>query len=574
MVAPVRKEEINMSTDTYDYIIVGAGSAGCVIAYNLLTRGKGSVLLLEAGGNDNNLFIKAPGGMALVIPKKSWPYVAEPEPYTQNRNMDVLQGRVLGGGSSINGMVYVRGQRSDYDAWESKFGATGWNGDTMLHYFKKAENNEAMADQYHGNHGPLYVSENRYRHPLSDAFVRAGQQAGYDYIVDHNGARMEGVGFYQTTTHHGERASTARTYLKQVRHNKNLTLELNALVSRVEIENGRAIGVTYKSHGRELTAKVREEVIVSAGAIGSAKVLQLSGVGPASVLKRAGVTQKLELPVGKNFHDHLHMSVNATIKEPISLYGEDKGLKALGHGIEWVFSRSGVLTSPILEAFAFIDSTGSGHPDVQFHFLPILDTWDDPDLNQKGHTHGVTIKAGHLQPRSRGEVEIRSANPEDLPRIRAAYLEKEEDVQGQIRATKLALKFFAQPALAEHVIEVFNPDCAADDDVAIEEYVRRVSRTVYHPVGTCRIGQDPATSVVDPQLRVHGVQGLRVADSSVMPHIPSGNTNAPTIAIAEKASDLLCGITNPLGNESDDVKVTMHNRSKAKSEADTAVTMK
>ncbi|GGF58841.1 GMC family oxidoreductase [Alteromonas lipolytica] len=532
-----------MTKDSCDYIIIGAGSAGCVIAYNILSRGQGSVLLLEAGGDDNNLFIKAPGGMAQVIPKKSWPYKAEQEPYTQNRVMDVLQGRVLGGGSSINGMVYVRGQRSDYDAWENDFGATGWNGDTMMHYFKKAENNEAMANQYHGNHGPLYVSENRYRHPMSDAFVRAGQQAGYDYIVDHNGARMEGVGFYQTTTHKGERASTSRTYLKKVRDDKNLKLQLNALVSRIEIENGRATGVTYKVHGHEKTVSARKEVIVSAGAIGSAKVLQLSGVGPKAVLAKAGIKQKAELPVGKNFHDHLHMSVNATIKEPISLYGEDKGLKALRHGIEWVFARTGVLTSPILEAFAFIDSTGSGRPDVQFHFLPILDTWDDPDLNQKGHTHGVTIKAGHLHPKSRGEVEIRSSDPAELPRIRAAYLENEEDVQGQIRATKLALNFFKQPALAEHVVEIFNPACAADDDAGLEEYVRRVSRTVYHPVGTCRIGQDPATSVVDPELRVHGVKGLRVADSSVMPHIPSGNTNAPTIAIAERASDLICGLS-------------------------------
>ncbi|TGD71528.1 glucose-methanol-choline oxidoreductase [Mangrovimicrobium sediminis] len=533
-----------MATQTFDYIIIGAGSAGCVIAYNILSRGRGTVLLLEAGGSDNNLFIKAPGGMAKVIPTKSWPYVAEPEPYTHNRRMDVLQGRVLGGGSSINGMVYVRGQRSDYDAWENQFGATGWNGDSMLHYFIKAENNEAMANRYHGDHGPLHVSENRYRHPMSDAFVRAGQQAGYEYIVDHNGARMEGVGFYQTTTHNGERASTARTYLKQVRDNKNLKLQLNAMVSRVEIENGRATGVTFKIHGHEVTANARKEVIVSAGAIGSAKVLQLSGLGPADVLARAGVQHKAELPVGKNFHDHLHMSVNATIKEPISLYGEDKGLKALRHGIEWVFMRSGVLTSPILEAFAFIDSTGIGRPDVQFHFLPILDTWDDPDLNQKGQTHGVTIKTGHLQPKSRGEVEIRSADPGQLPKIRAAYLEKEEDVQGQIRAAKLALKFFAQPALADHVVEVFNPGCAADDEAGIEDYVRRVSRTVYHPVGTCRIGQDPATSVVDPELRVHGIAGLRVADSSVMPHIPSGNTNAPTIAIAEKASDLILGISD------------------------------
>lgn len=533
-----------MSSDAFDYIIIGAGSAGCVIAYNILSRGRGSVLLLEAGGSDNNLFIKAPGGMAKVIPTKSWPYVAEPEAPTMNRHMDVLQGRVLGGSSSINGMVYVRGHKADYDAWESDFGATGWNGEEMLRYFKKAENNEAMADEYHGNDGPLHVSENRYRHPLSDAFVRAGQQAGYDYIVDHNGARMEGVGFYQTTTHNGERASTSRTYLARVRNDRNLKLELNALVSRIEIENGRATGVTYRQNGNEVTATARKEVIVTAGAIGSAKVLQLSGIGPAAVLARAGIAQKAELPVGRNFHDHLHMSVNATINQPISLYGQDKGLKALRHGIEWTFMRSGVLTSPILEAFAFIDSTGAGRPDVQFHFLPILDTWDDPDLNQKGQTHGITIKTGHLQPKSRGEVEIRSADPAELPRIRAAYLEDERDVQGQIRATQLALKFFAQPALNRYVTEIFNPACAADDLKGLEAYVRGVSRTVYHPVGTCRIGQDPATSVVDPELRVHGIKGLRVADSSVMPHIPSGNTNAPTIAVAEKASDLICGLQN------------------------------
>ncbi|MBZ4021926.1 glucose-methanol-choline oxidoreductase [Rhodobacter sp. TJ_12] len=533
-----------MSAENFDYIIIGAGSAGCVLAYNILSRQRGSVLLLEAGGSDFNLFIRAPGGMSRVIPTKSWPYMAEPEAATMNRPMDVLQGRVLGGSSSINGMVYVRGHKADYDAWEQDFGATGWNGDEMLHYFKKAENNEAMANDYHGNDGPLPVSENRYRHPLSEAFLRAGQQAGYPYIVDHNGAQSEGVGFYQTTTHKGLRASTAQTYLRRIRKDKNLKLQLNAMVQRVEIEDGRATGVTYNQHGKTVTAHARKEVIVTAGAIGSAKVLQLSGLGPAEVLRRAGVAQKAELPVGRNFHDHLHMSVNAAITQPISLYGQDKGLNALRHGIEWTFLRSGVLTSPILEAFAFIDSTGAGRPDVQFHFLPVLDTWDDPDLNQKGRDHGITIKTGHLQPKSRGAVEIRSANPEDLPRIRAGYLEDPRDVAGQIRAAQLALKFFDQPALKGHVKELFNPTVSADDLAGLEAWVRRTARTVYHPVGTCRIGQNPATSVVDPELRVHGIKGLRVADSSTFPHIPSGNTNAPTIALAEKASDLICGRPN------------------------------
>ncbi|NDW00187.1 GMC family oxidoreductase [Salipiger sp. PrR002] len=532
-----------MSQDAFDYIIIGAGSAGCVIAYNILSRNRGSVLLLEAGGDDNNLFIKAPGGMAKVIPTKSWAYMSEPEGPTGNRAMTVLQGKVLGGSSSINGMVYVRGHKSDYDAWEAEFGATGWNSTEMLRYFRKAENNEAMADEYHGTEGKLHVSENRYRHPLSDAFVRAGQQAGYEYITDHNGAKMEGVGFYQTTTHKGERASTSRTYLADVRKHPSLKLELNATVERIEIENGRATGVTY-TKGSRRTVTARKEVIVTAGAIGSAKLLQLSGVGPGAVLQRAGVAQKAELPVGRNFHDHLHLSINAAIKEPISLYGEDSGLKALRHGIEWTLNRTGVLTSPILEAFAFADTCGQGYPDVQFHFLPILDTWDDPDLVQQGQRHGITIKAGHLQPKSRGEVEIRSADPNALPKVRAAYLEDERDVQGQIRAAQLALKFFDQPALKAHVAELFSPAVPADDLAGLEAFVRGGVKTVYHPVGTCRIGQDPATSVVDPELRVHGIDGLRVADSSVMPQIPSGNTNAPTIALAEKASDLICGLQN------------------------------
>lgn len=532
-----------MSSDAFDYIIIGAGSAGCVIAYNILSRGRGSVLLLEAGGSDQNLFIKAPGGMAKVIPTKSWPYMSEPEEPTRNRPMTVLQGKVLGGSSSINGMVYVRGQKEDYDAWENEFGATGWNGDEMLRYFKRAENNEALANEYHGNSGPLHVSENRYRHPLSAAFVRAGQQAGYNYVVDHNGASQEGVGYYQTTTHNGERASTSRTYLAAIRNNTGLKLELNAMVERIEIERGRATGVTY-TKGSRRTATARKEVIVTAGAIGSAKLLQLSGIGPGAVLQRAGVIPKLELPVGRNFHDHLHLSINAAINQPISLYGQDRGLKALRHGIEWTFLRSGVLTSPILEAFAFVDTCGQGRPDVQFHFLPILDTWDDPDLVQKGQRHGITIKAGHLQPKSRGEVEIRSADPAELPKVRAAYLEDERDVQGQIRAAQLALKFFDQPALKSYVSELFNPAVATDDLPGLEAFVRNGVKTVYHPVGTCRLGRDPATSVVDLELRVHGIAGLRVADSSTFPQIPSGNTNAPTIALAEKASELICGISN------------------------------
>jgi choline dehydrogenase len=409
----------------------------------------------------------------------------------------------------------------------------------MLRYFAKAENNESLTAPYHGNNGHLQVTEIRYRHPLSQAFVRAGQQMGLDYLVDYNGERQQGVGFYQATIFNGERGSTAATYLNAIRNRPELSLEVDALVERVEIEGGRATGVTYRQGNRRVTARARAEIIVSAGAIGSPKILQLSGIGPQKVLEDAGVQVRHVLPVGENFHDHMHMSVNATIRTPVSLYGQDKGWRALKHGIQWKWFRSGILTSPVLEGFAFVDTCGQGQPDVQFHFLPTIDSFDDPIGVTAGRTHGITIKTGHLQPYSRGRVTIRSSNPQELPRIDGRYLADRRDVDGQIRAAKLALKILRQPALAEHVDEIFSPDCPPDDDAAIEDWVHGAAKTVYHPVGTCRMGTDAASSVVDPQLRVHGIAGLRVADSSTMPSIPSGNTNAPTIALAEKASDLI-----------------------------------
>jgi choline dehydrogenase len=523
-----------MSIDTYDYIVVGSGSAGSVIASQLLRRKAGTVLLLEAGGTDKNMFVDMPAGVSRVIPTKTWPYMAEPDAQTKNRAMIVAQGKILGGSSSVNGMIYIRGQRQDFDAWEQEYGCAGWGYDGILPYFRRAERNESLSGEYHGVDGLLPVSENRYRHPLSMAFVRAGQEFGLPYVNDFNGDTQEGVGYYQTTTKNGKRASTAQTYLKAVRHDRNLNLVLNALVHKVNLVDGRAAGVTYSRNGQTFLAKARAEVIVSAGAIGSAKVLMLSGLGPADHLKSVGISPLGDLPVGNNFQDHLHLSVNAVTRNPVSLYGQDKGLNAMMNGIEWLTFKTGIVTSNILEGAAFVDTCGQGRPDVQIHFLPVLDTWDDPDGVGKGRTHGLTLKVSHVQPKARGQVRLASSNPAELPKIHANFLGHPDDVAGQMRAVKLGLKFLTMASLKSEIGEIFSPSANTTSDPAIEDFVRGNCKTVYHPVGTCRMGVDPSSSVVDLRMKVHGIANLRVADTSVFPQITSGNTNAPTIAVAEK----------------------------------------
>jgi choline dehydrogenase len=525
-----------MSATGYDYIIVGSGSAGSVLANRLSARPQAKVLLIEAGGSDRSLMVRMPAGISKISNKANWQYDTAPQPAMNGRCMYWPRGKLLGGSSSINAMVYIRGQAADYDLWR-QLGNAGWSYADVLPFFVQAERNERLDDAFHGRDGPLNVAERPYTNVLSEVFVEAAQQAGIARNPDFNGAVQAGCGLYQVTQKNGERWSAASAYLRPAATRANLTILTRALATRVLVERGRAVGVEYVRGGKRYTARAAQEVLLAGGAINSPQLLLLSGIGPAAELHAAGVTTLLDLPgVGKNLQDHLNVNIVQRTTRPVTLDGKQRGLPALALALEFLLFRTGPGTSNVAEAGAFVVSRrGAATPEIQYHFIP-AQVVNHARTRLDGH--GVTLHACCLRPESRGEIRLGSADPLQPPVIDPRYLASEYDRKILIDGIRRGREIMAAPAFRPWLGEERFPGAAVQSDAEIDAFVRATAETEYHPVGTCKMGKDPM-AVVDEQLRVRGIERLRVIDASIMPTIVSGNTNAPTIMIAEKAAAML-----------------------------------
>ncbi|HLW52579.1 MAG TPA: choline dehydrogenase [Candidatus Angelobacter sp.] len=519
----------------YDYIIVGAGSAGCVLANRLSEDPTVKVLLLEAGGPDTRKEIHMPAAFSKLFKGPcDWAYYTEPEAQLGNRNLYWPRGKVLGGSSSLNAMIYIRGHRHDYDQWRD-LGNAGWGYSDALPYFKKSEDQERGPSEYHGSGGPLHVSELRCANRLSQAFVEAAEQSGFKRNPDFNGQDQEGFGIYQVTQFQGRRCSAAAAFLRPAMRRPNLTVRTGVQAFDILFEGKRAALVSFQQEHNSKQERAEREIILCAGAIGSPQLLMLAGIGPADHLRTLDIPVTCDLPgVGSNLQDHPSVALAYECTEPISLASAE----TLGNLMRYMAFKNGPLTSNVGEGGGFIKTSASAPaPDIQYHFAPgYFIEHGFQRIKEHAFTFGPTL----IRPFSRGRITLRSSNPLDSPVIRANYFADSRDTDAMLQGVKLARTLAAAPALARYRKRELVPGPLATDDKALRDHIRKYGETLYHPVGTCKMGSD-SMAVVDSELRVRAVEGLRVVDASIMPTIIGGNTNAPTIMIAEKAADLIKG---------------------------------
>ena len=526
--------------DEFDYIVAGAGSAGCAVAARLSEKPSNRVLLLEVGGRDTSPKIHVPAGYYWMMydPRFSWCYETEAVPEAGGRKMVWPRGRVLGGSSSINGLIFIRGQKEDYDHWR-QLGNTGWSYEDVLPLFRKSEDQERGADDFHGRGGPLKVSDIHARRPICDAFIEAAAACGHPRNDDFNGRSQEGVGYYQTTSRDGRRCSAAVGYLKPARGRRNLKIETGALASRIVVEDGRAIALRYLKGDREHEVRVRGEIVVSGGSINSPQLLQISGIGPGQLLGRIGVEIVREIPgVGENLQDHYQSRLVHEVLPGNSLNDDVKGVFRRGLvGLDYILNRKGPLTVSAGVVGLFARTRPElATPDVQYHH--IVFSADKPQERSLHDYAGITLSVCQLRPESRGYVRAGSADARARPAIQPNFLDAELDRRTMVAGLKLGREICGHEAYARLVKRETLPGPDIADDDALLQYIRETGGTIYHPVGTCRMGPD-AGAVVDERLRVKGLRGLRVADCSIMPTLVSGNTNAPAIMIGEKAAAMI-----------------------------------